>query len=103
MITLWATEADAVAFEAETTGHEVRRTFEAAVDSQSVHAPRATTLWTDVELSELKVTRYEVRDRVATITLHRPQRLNAWTGRMHAEYRSLSDTRPTTTPSGSSS
>jgi enoyl-CoA hydratase/carnithine racemase len=42
-----------------------------------------------VELSELKVTRYEVRDRIATITLHRPERLNAWTGRMHAEYRSL--------------
>ena len=42
-----------------------------------------------MELAELKVTRYEVRDRVATITLHRPERLNAWTGRMHAEYRSL--------------
>ncbi len=42
-----------------------------------------------MELAELKVTRYEVRDRVATITLHRPDRLNAWTGRMHAEYRSL--------------
>jgi enoyl-CoA hydratase/carnithine racemase len=42
-----------------------------------------------VELSELKVTRYEVRDRVATLTLDRPERLNAWTGRMHAEYRAL--------------
>jgi enoyl-CoA hydratase/carnithine racemase len=41
------------------------------------------------ELSELKATRYELRDRVATITLHRPERLNAWTGRMHGEYRSL--------------
>jgi enoyl-CoA hydratase/carnithine racemase len=39
-----------------------------------------------VELAELKVTRYEVSERVATITLHRPERLNAWTGRMHAEY-----------------
>ena len=39
--------------------------------------------------AELKVTRYAVRDRVATITLHRPERLNAWTGRMHTEYRSL--------------
>jgi enoyl-CoA hydratase/carnithine racemase len=39
-----------------------------------------------VELTELKVTRYEVSERVATITLHRPERLNAWTGRMHAEY-----------------
>jgi enoyl-CoA hydratase/carnithine racemase len=37
---------------------------------------------------ELKVTTYEVADRVATITLCRPHRLNAWTGRMHAEYRS---------------
>jgi len=42
-----------------------------------------------VDLSELKVTRYVVRERVATITLHRPERLNAWTGRMHAEYRAL--------------
>jgi enoyl-CoA hydratase/carnithine racemase len=42
-----------------------------------------------VEVADLKVTRYAVRDRVATITLHRPERLNAWTGRMHAEYRSL--------------
>ena len=31
--------------------------------------------------------RYEVADRVATITLDRPDRLNAWTGRMHHEYR----------------
>jgi enoyl-CoA hydratase/carnithine racemase len=36
---------------------------------------------------ELKVVRYEVTDRVATITLNRPDRLNAWTGRMHHEYR----------------
>jgi len=42
-----------------------------------------------VELSELKVTRYGIRDRVATLTLARPERLNAWTGRMHAEYRAL--------------
>jgi len=42
-----------------------------------------------VDLRDLKVTRYEVRDRVATITLDRPERLNAWTGRMHAEYRAL--------------
>ncbi len=31
---------------------------------------------------------YDTTDRIATITLHRPHRLNAWTGRMHAEYRS---------------
>jgi enoyl-CoA hydratase/carnithine racemase len=36
---------------------------------------------------ELKVVRYSVAERVATITLARPHRLNAWTGRMHAEYR----------------
>jgi enoyl-CoA hydratase/carnithine racemase len=36
---------------------------------------------------ELKAIRYEVADRVATITLSRPHRLNAWTGRMHTEYR----------------
>ena len=37
---------------------------------------------------ELKATTYEVADRVATITLNRPHRLNAWTGRMQTEYRS---------------
>jgi enoyl-CoA hydratase/carnithine racemase len=42
-----------------------------------------------VELGELKVTRYAVADAVATITLNRPERLNAWTGRMNTEYRSL--------------
>ena len=31
--------------------------------------------------------RYEVRDNVAIITLYRPARRNAWTGRMAAEYR----------------
>jgi len=36
---------------------------------------------------ELKATRYAVHDGVATITLHRPERMNAWTGRMHTEYR----------------
>ena len=38
---------------------------------------------------DLKTTRYEVADRVATITLSRPRRRNAWTGRMHTEYRWL--------------
>jgi enoyl-CoA hydratase/carnithine racemase len=36
---------------------------------------------------ELKATHYEVDERVATLTLARPHRLNAWTGRMHEEYR----------------
>ncbi len=34
-----------------------------------------------------KVVRYEVADRIATITLDRPHRMNAWTGHMHTEYR----------------
>ncbi|HXQ44673.1 MAG TPA: enoyl-CoA hydratase-related protein [Acidimicrobiales bacterium] len=42
-----------------------------------------------MELADLKVTRYAVEDAVATITLVRPERLNAWTGRMHTEYRAL--------------
>lgn len=36
---------------------------------------------------ELHAVTYGVADRVATITLDRPERLNAWTGRMHTEYR----------------
>jgi enoyl-CoA hydratase/carnithine racemase len=36
---------------------------------------------------ELKATRVEVHGHVATVWLHRPHRHNAWTGRMHAEYR----------------
>jgi enoyl-CoA hydratase/carnithine racemase len=36
---------------------------------------------------DLKVVRYEIDGGVALVTLHRPERLNAWTGRMHTEYR----------------
>jgi enoyl-CoA hydratase/carnithine racemase len=36
---------------------------------------------------ELKAVRYEVADRVGVVTLARPKRRNAWTGRMHTEYR----------------
>ncbi len=36
---------------------------------------------------DLKVVRYDAADRVATITLSRPERMNTWTGRMHVEYR----------------
>src|SRR4051794_15388921 len=36
---------------------------------------------------ELRAVRYETAAGVATITLNRPERLNAWTGRMAAEYR----------------
>ena len=46
---------------------------------------------------ELKVIRYEVEAGVAVVTLNRPHRLNAWTGRMELEYRwalSKADTDP---------
>jgi enoyl-CoA hydratase/carnithine racemase len=36
---------------------------------------------------ELKAIRYEVADGIAVVTLARPKRRNAWTGRMHTEYR----------------
>lgn len=36
---------------------------------------------------ELKATRYELSGHIAIVRLHRPHRHNAWTGRMHAEYR----------------
>ena len=38
---------------------------------------------------EIKNTAYDVDDRVATIWLDRPHRMNAWTGRLHTEYRYL--------------
>ena len=47
---------------------------------------------------ELKATRYEITDQVAVVTLARPKRRNAWTGRMHTEYRwilSQADADPT--------
>ena len=36
---------------------------------------------------ELKSTRFDVDGHVGTVWLHRPERHNAWTGRMHTEYR----------------
>ena len=36
---------------------------------------------------EYKVIEFKKRDQIATITLNRPDRLNAWTMRMHIEYR----------------
>ena len=42
------------------------------------------------EMLELKSTEFEVDDEgIATIWLSRPKRMNAWTGRMHTEYRYL--------------
>ena len=38
---------------------------------------------------DLKTTRYSLKDGLAVITLSRPKRRNAWTGRMHTEYRWL--------------
>lgn len=40
---------------------------------------------------ELKSTTYAVDEAIATISLARPHRSNAWTGRMHTEYRYLLD------------
>ncbi len=40
---------------------------------------------------ELKSTEYTVEDGIATIWLNRPHRMNAWTGRLHTEYRYLLD------------
>ena len=42
-----------------------------------------------MSLTDLTAVRYEVQGRVATVWLHRPHRHNAWTGRMHTEYRSV--------------
>ena len=36
---------------------------------------------------ELKATALDIEEDIATIWLDRPHRMNAWTGRMHAEYR----------------
>jgi hypothetical protein len=44
VVTLWATEADAVAFESDTAGDDVRRAFEAALVPGSVRAARYDTL-----------------------------------------------------------
>jgi enoyl-CoA hydratase/carnithine racemase len=48
----------------------------------------ARSLPVSCPLVERKVVKYDVADRVATITLNRPERLNSWTGRMSVEYRS---------------
>ena len=40
---------------------------------------------------DLKATSYELHGRTAVITLNRPDRGNAWTGRMDTEYRWLLD------------
>lgn len=42
-----------------------------------------------MDLSELRTVRLERRGGVAIVTLDRPDRLNAWTGRMHTEYRAV--------------
>lgn len=46
---------------------------------------------------DLKATTYDVSDEIATICLNRPHRGNAWTGRMHTEYRYLLDQAETDT------
>ena len=42
-----------------------------------------------MDADELSAVRVDVDDRVATVWLDRPHRHNAWTGRMHAEFRSV--------------
>jgi len=42
-----------------------------------------------MELSDLSATRFHIDGHVATVWLHRPHRHNAWTGRMHSEYRTV--------------
>lgn len=42
-----------------------------------------------MEDADLHTIRLERHDNVLVVTLHRPDRLNAWTGRMHAEYRQV--------------
>jgi enoyl-CoA hydratase/carnithine racemase len=41
---------------------------------------------------ELKATELHIEDQVGIIRLNRPDRMNAWTGRMHTEYRWLLQT-----------
>lgn len=38
---------------------------------------------------ETDAIRWEIDGPVATVWLHRPHRHNAWTGKMHAEYRQV--------------
>ncbi|MEO2173978.1 MAG: enoyl-CoA hydratase-related protein [bacterium] len=40
---------------------------------------------------ELKTVLVDIEDQIALITLNRPHRMNAWTGRMHTEYRWVLD------------
>jgi len=42
-----------------------------------------------IGLDDLRAVRLERDGAVATVVLDRPERLNAWTGRMHAEYRAV--------------
>ena len=45
---------------------------------------------------------YEVKDRIAVITLNRPEKLNAWTAAMQASVKRAIAARPRTTTSASS-
>ncbi|MCU1498920.1 MAG: Enoyl-CoA hydratase/carnithine racemase [Acidimicrobiales bacterium] len=42
-----------------------------------------------MDLTELRTVRLERDGGVAVVTLSRPERMNAWTGRMHTEYRAV--------------
>lgn len=42
-----------------------------------------------IRLEDLRTVRLDRQGSVAVVTLDRPDRMNAWTGRMHAEYRAV--------------
>ena len=108
VVTLWSNEDDAASVRARhgvgPTGGRVRSpgrapgACSAPASTRSIRAGDRETV--AMELDELKATRYEVKAAVATITLHRPERLNASTGRMHTEYRALLARPPRTAGSG---
>src|SRR5215510_5589817 len=64
-----------------------QRSSPRAVEFTGALSPDCARRLKETGAVELKATRYAVEDRIATITLARPKRRNAWTGRMHTEYR----------------
>ncbi len=50
---------------------------------------RPTSATDDPDPASLAAVHFEIDGHVATVWLHRPHRHNAWTGRMHSEYRQV--------------